>query len=123
MQALDANGARLDQLESRAFEQSDDLRKLDVAVSVPEMSGEAPSRRLGFGEVHEEYPATGLEDSSQLGRKVSTGGATEVMKHHRAKRQIEARILERQCLGGCILEPDLDAGPRRLRTCSSQHLR
>src|SRR5579862_4459875 len=120
VQILDPDGARCDRMESDACEQSHELRGIDVAVSVAEVRREALPR-LGPGEVGEKHPAAGLDDSLQLDRKVPTGGSPEVMKHHRSKRQIEARVRKRQRLRGGILESDLDARPRRLRARSSQH--
>lgn len=45
MQIIDANGARFDRLESRTFEQSDDLRNFDVAVCTGRASP-APEKRI-----------------------------------------------------------------------------
>src|SRR5487761_738426 len=121
VQILDADGTGFDGLESRACEQFHDLRNIDVTVPMAEVPREAVSLRLGSGEVDEEYPAARLDDSAQLGRKLPTGGPPEVMKHHRAERQIEARVRKRQGLSGGILESDLDARPRRLRARPGQH--
>jgi hypothetical protein len=123
VQTLDADGARFGELEARAFEQAQDLREIDVTVSVPKVRGEAPSLRLTLGEVNEEHPAAGLENSAQFRGKFSPGGSAEVMKHHRAKGQIEASIRKRERLRGGILESNLDTRPRRFRARASQHLR
>ena len=123
MQVLDADGARFGGLESGAFEQPYDLREIDVTVSVPEMPSKALSLRLGPGEVNEEHPAAGLDNPTQLGRKFSTSTSAEVMQHHCAKRQIEARVGKRKRLGGGTLESDLDGRPRRFRARPGEHFR
>src|SRR5579863_5544984 len=80
VQVLDADRTRFNGLESRAFEQPYDLGEIHVAMSVPEVRCEAPSLRLGPGEVNEEYPAAGPDNPVQLRGKFSAAGAAEVMK-------------------------------------------
>lgn len=94
-----------------------------MTVSVPEMPSNALSLRLEPGEINQEYPAAGLDNPTQLGRKFSTSSSAEVMKHHCAKRQIEARVGKRKRLGGGTLESDLDGRPRRFRARPGQHFR
>src|SRR6185437_14534137 len=91
--------------------------------SVPEVRSESPSLRPTLGEVNEEHPAAGLENSAQFRGKLSPGGSAEVMKHHRAKGQIEARVRKRERLRGGILESNLDTRPRRFRARPGQHFR
>ena len=86
MQVLDPDRARLDGLKSDAFEQLDDLREIDVAVPVLEVRRKAGSLRRMPGEVNKEDTATGLDHSSQLGRKLSTGGWRSAGQRQQAAR-------------------------------------
>src|SRR5512146_3537691 len=123
MQILDAYRARSDELKSRAFEQRQHLRQLHVAVPAPQMPCNALSLRLRRGEIDQEYPAAGFDDSSQLGHELPPGRPAEVMQHHRADREIEARVWKRQRLSGGILESHLEARPGGLGARPSQHFR
>ena len=123
VQIPDADPARCDEVQAGVFQQRYDFRNIHVTVSVAQVPAEASSLPLRLGKVDEERPATGLENPSQLRRKLSTGGAAEVMKHHGAKSQIEARARKRERLGGAILESNLDARLGRLRARPGQHFR
>jgi hypothetical protein len=123
VEVLDADGPQIHRPESGIIEQCQNLRKIDVAVPVPEMRRKAPHLRLGPGEVDQEYPAAGLDNPPQLGCKLSTGVSAEVMQHHRATCQIEARVGKWKRLRGGMLESDLDACPRRFGPRPGQHFR
>jgi hypothetical protein len=110
-------------LKSAALEQGDDFSEVDVPMGATEVTRQPSSLGLAPGEVHEEYPAARPEDPPQFRCKLPTGSSAEVMKHDRAKRQIEARIRKRKRLRGSILEPDVHACPQRFRARPSQHFR
>ena len=76
VQVLDADGSRFGELESGAFEQRYDLLESHVTASVPEMRRKVSFLRLGLAEVNQEHPALGLDDPSQLGRKLPTGNSS-----------------------------------------------
>jgi hypothetical protein len=118
---LHADSARFDRTEAGALEQPHDLWEVDVPVSVTEMPPELRPPHRRSGKVNEQGSSAGLEDSTQFGGELAARSAAEVMEHHRAEDQVEARIRKREYLGRGILESNLDSRPRRFGTCSSNH--
>ena len=123
VQVIDTNDTRFNESKSGTFEQPYNLPQIDMAMRVPEVSRKTHSPHLGLSKVNKEHPAARLYHPAQLGQKLSAGGSPEVMNHHGAKGQIEARVRKGEPLGGGVLELNIDARPRRFHSRPRQHFR
>jgi hypothetical protein len=92
-----------------------------MPVTPMKMRQEAFSLRRG-SEVHSKDSSAGLEDSPDLTDALATCVSRQMVKHHSTQYCVELSVWERQRLGYCVLEDDLDPSFPGFLCCSGDHL-